>query len=164
MRITLRRITQSNFGTFGMLLDEDGEPLCFTCEEPWKGNAPRVSCIPPGPNSPSARYECGPHDTERFPGVWAVTGVPGRTAILIHAGNTIKDTQGCILVGTSFLRNPDYSVYGVADSRRALNRLRDLLPDYFTLTVEAAPATEKSRITIDAENILHTAMVRGADE
>lgn len=157
MRITLRRISQSHFGTFGVLLDEDDESMCFTCEEPWKGNAPQVSCIPAG------TYECVPHDTERFPDVWEVTGVPGRSAILIHSGNTIKDTHGCILVGTSFLRNPDYSIYGVAESRKALNRLRDMLPGYLVLTVEAAPMTSEPDIKIDAENILHNA-VRVDDE
>jgi hypothetical protein len=28
-------------------------------------------------------------------------GVPGRTAIRVHAGNTVENTQGCILVGLS---------------------------------------------------------------
>jgi hypothetical protein len=131
--ITLRRTSQSHFGTFGMLLDEQGHQLCATCEEPWKDNAPMVSCVPAG------TYQCVPHNTDHFPDVWEVSGVPGRSAILIHSGNTIKDTHGCILVGEHFLRNADMSIYGVSDSRHALDRLRDLLPDEFTLVIEPAP-------------------------
>lgn len=129
MIVTLRRIAQSHFGTFGQLLFDD-KILCVTCEEPWKDNAPRVSCIPHG------TYRCAPHNTPRFPNVWEVKDVPGRSAILIHSGNTIKDTQGCILVGQHFLRNADMTIYGVGSSRLALGRLRDTLPDHFTLVIE----------------------------
>lgn len=132
MNLTLRRILQNNYGTFGMLLDGDTK-LCVTCEEPWKDNAPMVSCIPAG------TYQCVPHDTAGFPNVWEVTGVPGRSAILIHAGNTIRDTHGCILVGSDFLRNRDMTIYGISESVKALNKLRDGLPDEFTLTIERLP-------------------------
>ncbi|QEH36490.1 hypothetical protein OJF2_50740 [Aquisphaera giovannonii] len=132
MILTLRRISQGHFGTFGMLLAGD-KPLCVTCEEPWKANAPNVSCIAAG------TYSCIRHDTPKFPNVWEVTGVPGRTGILIHAGNTIKDTRGCILVGQEFLRNSDFTIYGVGKSRAALDMLRQTLLDAFTLVVEAVP-------------------------
>lgn len=69
-----------------------------TLEHRWRDNKPNVSCIPAG------RYDCGPHGweqgtTKKFKRVWHVKDVEGRQAILIHAGNTVHDTQGCILVG-----------------------------------------------------------------
>ena len=132
MMLTLRRISQSHFGTFGMLLAGD-KALCVTCEEPWKDNAPNVSCIPAG------TYNCSWHDTQKFPNVWEITGVTGRSGILIHAGNTIKDTRGCILVGQEFLRNSDLTIYGVGKSRAALDMLRLTLPGCFVLVVEDMP-------------------------
>lgn len=52
-------------------------------------------------------YLCRLTDSPRFGRVYEVTKVPGRTHILIHAGNYAgdtrfglrTDTQGCILIG-----------------------------------------------------------------
>jgi hypothetical protein len=81
-------------GTTGTLLVE-GTPFCATLELPWKGNAPDVSCIPVGTYPvallSSARWgRPMPH----------IQNVPGRSAIEIHIGNFLQDTDGCVLVGT----------------------------------------------------------------
>lgn len=71
----------------------------FTLELPWvdkdaDGVSDRsVSRIPPG------QYDVTPWNSARFPGTWRLTDPPGRSAILIHAGNYPRHTEGCILIG-----------------------------------------------------------------
>lgn len=124
--LTLTRGASGPKGTFGILA-MDGEPLCLTCEDPWNENRTGESCIPPG------TYRCVPHDGPRFKNVWQVTGVPGRTAILIHGGNTIRDTSGCVLCGSAFGRLD--GLPGVMNSTATLNMLRATLPRTFDLKV-----------------------------
>lgn len=122
----LHRTSKSDQGTFGVF-SCDGRPLCTTCEDPWNDNKTGESCIPVG------TYKCQKHNGKRYQGVWEVCDVPGRSAILIHAGNTIKDTRGCILVGRSF--STLGGVPSVTNSIATLEMLREVLPDSFTLTI-----------------------------
>lgn len=124
-RFTIKSETQN--GTFGAL-KLNGESLCITCEPPWDDNQHGISCIPEG------TYHCVKHNSTAHPDTWAVTNVPNRTSILIHSGNTIKDTQGCILVGKSY--GELGGLPAVLDSRLAMNLLRKRLPDEFDLTIE----------------------------
>lgn len=65
-----------------------------TLEDAWRGNEPRVSCIPEGVYLlRPRRYYGGGYDTLE------VRDVPGRSLILLHRGNTARDTEGCILIG-----------------------------------------------------------------
>lgn len=132
MNLTLRRINQSERGTFGVLLNGDIK-LCVTCEDPWNDNERNISCIPQG------TYKCVPHDGAKYSNVWRLLDVPDRDAILIHAGNTINDTQGCILVGTDFIRDPTLRIMGISQSVKALNKLRMMLPEKFSITIEDVP-------------------------
>jgi hypothetical protein len=52
-------------------------------------------------------------------------GVPGYTGIRIHAGNTSKDTEGCILVGNTWGKT-DF----IGNSRSAMANLMVKLRDY----------------------------------
>lgn len=120
--ITLKRVFAGENGTFGVLMN-DQRPLCVTLEPLWYDNQEDVSCIPAG------KYQCKKHNGPRFEDSWEVLDVPGRTAILIHPGNTIGDTKGCILAGMRFMP------MGVADSRQAIQKLRGVLPDHFELSI-----------------------------
>lgn len=126
MQVNLYRHTQDKDCTRGvMLLNE--LPICVTLEEPWQDNAPMVSCIPAG------TYKCVKYSSTAHPDVWELQNVPNRTKILIHNGNTLRDTMGCILVGnqTGLIAGAQ----AVLNSKKTLNKLRKILPDNFTLTI-----------------------------
>lgn len=112
--------------TLGVLSDGKGFYL-YTLENPWLDNAPNISCIPCG------TYNVISHTGTKYKDVWRLEGVDGRYTILIHWGNTAKNTEGCILVGTSV---------GELSGRRAVLSSRkavDLLRDYGgleTITIE----------------------------
>jgi hypothetical protein len=80
------------YGTFGTL-KINKETFCVTLEPPDLLNRVSVSSIP------AKQYVCRRIISPRYGLTFQVLDVPGRTAILFHGGNTIMDTQGCILLG-----------------------------------------------------------------
>lgn len=155
MDLTLTRYAYLPTVTLGRL--RAGSLVLFTLERPWianpdgPGGKPRESCVPDG------GYTVRPHDSEKFPGTYALTngslGVYyqqrpdgqtwGRTAILIHAGNRVADVIGCIAVGRSYRLLE--GTHAVLDSRRALEELRELLgrDDVHSLTIRPTGGTEE---------------------
>jgi hypothetical protein len=126
--VIIRRVsTNLRDGTFGVMLWR-GDPICVTLEETWLDNIPRESCIPAG------SYECRKYSGTKYKDVWEVRNVPQRTAILIHWGNTERNTAGCILVGKYFAQFGEQK--GIADSVKTFAMLRNTLPDRFTLHIE----------------------------
>ena len=130
--ITLKRVSKTKQGTFGVLLGNNNLPICVTLENPWRDNNRNVSCIPFG------RYICYKHLSDKFKiETFRVGDVPNRDGIIFHAGNTPKDTLGCILTGrffTEFSSNSPASVQesieltpGVGESRLALTRMMESL-------------------------------------
>lgn len=132
----IKRFAVTANATLGMLTME-GVPPLWTLEQLWRDNQDDVSCIPTG------TYTCVPHgwndEAVRFTKVWEVTQVPGREAILLHAGNFDTDTHGCILVGMSISKGV------LQNSRQAINLLRTAIgAQSFTLMLTDAitlPAT-----------------------
>lgn len=120
--LTLNRFSSQLSGTYGAMIF-NGKPVCYTLELPWKNNARNISCIPLG------EYQVYKANSLKYGACFRLNHVPDRDAILIHAGNYLTDTQGCILVGL------DCSLTGVQYSRLALARLLDLLPETFTLKI-----------------------------
>lgn len=90
----LVRFAYTPFGTFGRLSVPEFQ--CFTVERPWLNNVPRESCIPEGD------YEMvlGRFNRGGYP-AYELIGVPGRSLIKIHRGNTMDDVLGCIALGRS---------------------------------------------------------------
>lgn len=77
---------------------------------------------PPGEGKgpiPAGTYQLALSYSERFKALLPeVLGVPGRTGIRLHAGNTRADTTGCILLGSYVVGEGE-----IGDSVIALGRL-----------------------------------------
>lgn len=114
---TLKRFGESCGNVYGVLL-HDGEPVCVTCEPAWLDNQRNISCIPIG------TYACKKIKHRRYGVTLELINVPDRAGILIHSGNTAKDSRGCIIVGLEFgeLQN----MCAVLRSRAAMRKLRRL--------------------------------------
>ena len=153
MNLTLTRYAYLHTHTQGRLSFQGGE--LATIERPWlpspsgRGGVLSQSCVPDG------EYRLIPHDSGRFPGTYALVnedlgvwyqsrpeGQPwGRTAILVHVGNRVRDVIGCIAVGLT--EGVLEGEHAVLRSRVAMDRLREVLGrDEHTLTIRPARTVE----------------------
>jgi hypothetical protein len=137
--MVLQRIIDNGIATVGVLVLGDW-PWLTTLEPPWRGNKRNESCIPAGV------YQCAAFESIRFGKTYRVVDVPGRAGILFHAGNTVLDTSGCILLGRAFNRK------GVAESKLAMRDFLTFLqgPQDFTLHVKPPSPAPDPR---DAEEV-----------
>lgn len=130
--LTLKRVDLRPWGTYGVLIGPKG-PFIVTLERPWADNQQRVSSIPKG------KYRCQRTISPKFGETFEVMGVPNRSKILFHVGNTIDDSLGCILTGTTFdpVGGTDGKL-GVTGSKIAFLEFMDLQRDQpsFWLTIE----------------------------
>jgi hypothetical protein len=132
IELVLLRVGSSEQGTFGVL--RHGQvPFALTLEDPWNDNQVRLSCIPAG------HYVCQGVLSPKFGMTYEVKDVPGRSHILFHAGNTIEDTQGCILVGEEFAGTWMEPI--LAHSKRGFAELLSYLDGLsrFGLTIKDSP-------------------------
>ena len=119
MVLEIIRFKEVDDMTLGRFILRDGE------KEVLKG----YTCEPAGPDTtqsgmdrriPQGRYQIAWHDSPKFRVrlllLWNEL-VPKSRRILIHAGNTGRNTEGCVLLGTSL------GARGVKDSRAALSAL-----------------------------------------
>lgn len=108
----LIRTHNSPYGVTGVLLADSGKFLCHTLELPYRSNERDISSIP------SASYIAKFHYSDTFQKCVKISDVLDRTGILIHPGNTINDTQGCILVGSGWV-----DTFTLSESKRAMEDL-----------------------------------------
>lgn len=144
MKAILYRSVSCVFGTFGTLYlyDDQGKKVgtFVVGEDDWLDNKPQKSCIPDG------TYTCRRVQSPTFGNTFEVTSVPGRSAILFHAGNTEEDTKGCLLVGTRFgmlkvkdedtAGNPVVEKWAVVESAKAFKEFLALLTGVSQFTLE----------------------------
>lgn len=105
MKIRVERVKNNGNTTIGNLYIDD----IFQCntleDEPRDTKIYGETRIPAGKYTIAFRTVGGFHEKykERFPefhvGMLHITNVPGFEYILIHIGNTDRDTAGCLLVG-----------------------------------------------------------------
>jgi len=113
---------EENFihGTFGVLII-DGVVFCCTLEPPDQLNQTSISSIP------AQQYICERYKSTNHPNTFQVMNVPGRTKILFHAGNFLRNTEGCILLGQYFgkLKNSR----GTMNSGKTFERFMEIMED-----------------------------------
>ena len=132
-KIRIDRFSKAGNQTLGMLdvMDERGIGALYTCrtfELPWKNNERQVSCIPLGV------YKGAKYHSPKFGDCIHITGVPGRDGILIHPGNFLSDTHGCILVGDKHMKQAD-GTFKITNSRVTMAALLKALPETFNVEV-----------------------------
>lgn len=120
MELKLNRIFLGSSATIGELLVND-KYLCDTLEDRVRPEGEKVygeTAIPEG------MYEVKLTHSPRFKKILPeILNVPNFSGIRIHTGNSSKDTEGCILVGTWDGEKEDWT----SDSRIAFEKLMSLL-------------------------------------
>ena len=114
----------------------------WTLECPFRNNQAFISCIPDG------SYSLVAFESPEHPDCWVITPVDGRNGILIHVGNEVEHTQGCILIGQS--QKPGW----VGNSRDALRQLNFFLSRNEQHTITIGPGMG-ARIEPQQNNVDH---------
>lgn len=112
-----------------------GSWSCWTLELPWRSNRLRESCIPPEPGHSPIKYEARKHESPQFGKTIYLPGVSDRSEILIHPGNYVSDTAGCILVGDDLRDINGNGALDVTRSQATMQKVLDLMPDDMTVSV-----------------------------
>lgn len=138
MELTLNRIFLGSSATIGELLIND-KYLCDTLEDRVRPEGEKVygkTAIPEG------TYEVKLTHSPRFKKILPeILNVPNFSGIRIHTGNSSKDTEGCILVGTWDGEKEDW----VGSSKIAFDELMTLLEE---------ATNNKEKITITVKSLL----------
>lgn len=155
---TLERLSTNDEGTLGRLTlppvgDGGTVQILRTIELPWRDlnndgiGDPQKSCITPG------RYLCKWQASPKYGWVYEITGVVGRSHILMHSANFAGDIEkgwqsqllGCISPGRAhgvMLNDKAKAQKCVTDSRKALQALHQWgQKEQFTLTITAPEPT-----------------------
>lgn len=128
--VVLQRAFNSKKETLGIITigGHEHQPI-FTLERPWQDNRPFVSRIK------ADSYVCYEYSSDKFPGVYSVSRVKDRSSILIHCGNKVEDSSGCILIGLGY-----YNAEGkikISQSRDALKLFKSIIgPNSFILEIK----------------------------
>jgi hypothetical protein len=139
LKLTCKPIWSTPKSLSGELLT-DGERFCYWLTLPAKDGLPG-SAIPPGiypvTLSPSPKFQKIAQTNAWFApyadSIPHIDDIPNRSTILIHVGNTVDDTDGCILVGQA------HSEDSVSGSRSAFAALHALILAADSCTLEMLP-------------------------
>lgn len=139
MELTLNRIFLGSSATIGELLIND-KHLCDTLEDRVRPEGEKVygkTAIPEG------KYEIELTHSPRFKKILPeILNVPNFSGIRIHTGNSSKDTEGCIIVGTWDGEKEDWA----GSSKIAFDELMTLLEE---------ATNNKEKVTITVKSLLN---------
>lgn len=129
----LERIDRGPKQTLGImtLYDQHDFPffMVHTLELPWLDNARRISCVPVG------KYIVNKRKSPKYGWHFHLQDVEGRTLILIHNANYVRQLAGCIAVGNSHTDIDGDGLRDVTSSKSTMKQLNRLLPDEFELEI-----------------------------
>lgn len=132
-KLLIKRIDDDGVQILGKLYVLNGndeiQHSCDTLELTWAQNKTRISCIPKG------EYQVLRRHSPKFGEHFHVTDVPGRSFILIHAGNYHSQILGCILVGDDLKDINGDGRLDVVNSGNTLKKLLGLMPQKFILKI-----------------------------
>ena len=109
-----------------------------TLELPWKNNDVGISCIPEGVYIAKRRH------SEKYKNHMHITGVEGRSLILIHWGNYAgsvnpktghPDIKGCVLTGNGFKDITGDGIDEILRSKTTFKKLMAIMPDEITVEI-----------------------------
>lgn len=119
-RLTLTRTSRQEGYTTG-ILHEGGTILCYTLEPQWR-DLKREKKVMGQTAIPEGTYRIRMSPSQKFHRMMPyLMEVPNFTGVMIHPGNRVEDTEGCILVGE---RDKPHTL---VNSRRTFERLYDTL-------------------------------------
>lgn len=148
MEINIKYITATKDTTLSLLTIDGSSYQCFIIEDPIRPKKIKhLTCIPAGRYRIVRRLASRFLDGEkgyktRFGHIFVpeLVGVPGFSDILIHIGNTNKDTSGCLL--------PNYQVNFFSGTILG-SRSTDAYKDLYHLILAAFERKEEVWITIN---------------
>lgn len=139
IELTVQRRSTEGTATIGSLFR--GTTFeCYTLEDVVRevpGQPVDMWKIPGQTAIPVGRYRIGLVNSPKFgPDTLAVFGVPGFDLIRIHAGNTDRDTEGCLLVGQA-VGQAEGGTPTIGGSRAALAALKAKIIDAIRVRQDA---------------------------
>jgi len=115
---------------------------CVTLELPYLNNERKISCFPEG------IYKVTKHISPSKGLCFSIHNVPQRDNILIHKANFVgsnnpktghSDLLGCVAPGTGYSDLNADGIVEVINSGATMEKLLDVAPDEFELTVSKKP-------------------------
>ncbi len=132
--LSLRRYHTTEDGTLGLLSTNTGEALAYIIEDTYRSKKIKHETrISSGTYSLKKRNYGGFYTRYRtrfsdlnHSWMWELADVPNFTDILIHCGNSPKDSSGCLLVGM-YPNRKDLSGVMVSSSADAYRRIYPII-------------------------------------
>lgn len=123
---------QDNFKTLSHIY-LNNKFFCYCLELPDRGNKKEKSRIPMG------KYKTKEHNSLKYKYACLIQDVKDRSYILIHEGNKIKDTNGCLLfakkLNSEAITETNADINYILQSKIILSKLFDKIGKKFEITI-----------------------------